>query len=606
MKKRKIKIAIVDSGISQCKRTPFFKEKVTIVERKCGEIGVEIGAEDRIGHGTAVASLIALDLHDVEYYMVKIFEESMYASEQKYLKALEYCVEEINPQIIHLSNGITCCENLGAIRDICTKAANRGILIIAAFDNFGALSYPAAFDNVIGVDVSNEVEKGYVLIETAGINIVVPNLTHKVEWTNNVFFVSNGTSFNACLVTRMVAHAMLDGYTSVGKIIEYLKDKSLQTITLNDKVFYEKKLHIKEAVLFPFNKELHSFVRFQKYLPFKIQQVYDIKYLRKIGQLPEEFLKIERDEKSLPIRSFEQINWDASFDTFIVGHVKEIEIYTKRDYIHEIAEKCLENSKSLISLGDFEKSNLYAKKFEDRGLSLYIPRITKRDVPNLFRGKLRSIGVPVIGIFGTSSQQGKFTLQVELRNYFIKQGYKVGQLGTEPTSLLFGFDEVYPIGYESTVEVSGRDEIAVINNMMGRIEDKNPDIIIVGSQSQTIPQCLQNLSLLVLEQHNFLLATEPDAIVLCVNLFDDEKYIERTIRYIEALVDARVIALSVFPMKRTEMGGILTNKLLSASKSDIESARNKLEQRFNRKVFVGGESINELGEVCINYFSREC
>ena len=49
-------------------------------------------------------------------------------------------------------------------------------------------------------------------------------------------------------------------------------------------------------------------------------------------------------------------------------------------------------------------------------------------------------------------------------------------------------------------------------------------------------------------QKTFLLGTLPDIIVLCVNSYDDENYISRTINYLEASVDCKVIALVVFPM----------------------------------------------------------
>lgn len=36
---------------------------------------------------------------------------------------------------------------------------------------------------------------------------------------------------------------------------------------------------------------------------------------------------------------------------------------------------------------------------------------------------------------------------------FIELGYSVGQLGTEPTSLLFGFDSIFPCGYNGHIKL---------------------------------------------------------------------------------------------------------------------------------------------------------
>lgn len=52
---------------------------------------------------------------------------------------------------------------------------------------------------------------------------------------------------------------------------------------------------------------------------------------------------------------------------------------------------------------------------------------------------LYRISTPVLAVCGTSSKQGKFTLQLELRKRFCEMGYKVGQIGTEPNSLLLGW-----------------------------------------------------------------------------------------------------------------------------------------------------------------------
>ena len=76
---------------------------------------------------------------------------------------------------------------------------------------------------------------------------------------------------------------------------------------------------------------------------------------------------------------------------------------------------------------------------------------------------LYRIATPIIGVFGTSSKQGKFTLQLKLRELLLKQGYSVGEIGTEPTSQLFGKEYVFPMGYNSTVYIEHNDIISYLN-----------------------------------------------------------------------------------------------------------------------------------------------
>jgi uncharacterized NAD-dependent epimerase/dehydratase family protein len=541
-------------------------------------------------------------------YILKVFDDQPVIDELRLVYALQYCVDVLRPDIVHMSNGISYCEYLPLFKQVCSKAYQNGIIVVAAHDNFGTLSYPASLKGVIGVDVSDELKKGYVFLERDDVNIVVPNKTHRVPWLNNGFFTSNGTSFNACTVTSMVASILATGDHTYEQVMAELKKNSSQSIS-----YPVKESHClgstlgfslpQKAVLFPFNKEMHSLIRFQSMLPFEIAGMYDVRYLRQVGKYPEDIIGIERFKKSMPIVSYEHIDWEASFDTFVMGHTSVLERSIGVNYARETAENCLRYGKNLVSLSYFPEWERYDTLFKENGLSLYMPRVTVDDVPSLYEGKLRCIGVPIIGIFGTSSRQGKFSLQLNLREYFMQAGWKVGQLGTEPTSLLFGFDEVYPIGYESTVEISGYESIAAVNNMIGRIEDKNPDIIIVGGQSQTIPQQTGNLRLYVLEQHEFLMATEPDAVVLCVNLFDDNEYIERTIAYIEAIANACVIALVLFPKDRAVVGGVLTNQLKAAAPERVMARKEEMMHEFHRPVFILGEGVEDLGDLCVRHFT---
>lgn len=46
--------------------------------------------------------------------------------------------------------------------------------------------------------------------------------------------------------------------------------------------------------------------------------------------------------------------------------------------------------------------------------------------------KLFQLSVPTVAVVGTGSKQGKFTLQLQFKNFMEKLGYKVGFLSSEP------------------------------------------------------------------------------------------------------------------------------------------------------------------------------
>jgi hypothetical protein len=548
--------------------------------------------------------MIASRNKNIVLSILKIFNDNYETEEVLLVRALEYCINEIETDIIHLSNGLTYCTELKQLQELCFMAMKKNIIIVAAFDNFGSISYPAAFDSVIGVDVSEELKSGYCFLSRKDVNILVPNITRRVRWLNDSYFLSNGTSFNSCIITSMIIDILEENRINFNNVLSVLKKNATFIKKINNNKVNDYSFLPKKAIAFPYNKEIHSLIRFKSMLSFTLVNIYDIKYNRHIDMFPEDIINSKRPTDSKPIKSFDSIDWDGEFDTFILGHIHEIEKITGIDYTDIIINECLNHNKCLISFSKPQNYNIIKDKFTEKKLKYYVPCINKEQIPNVFDGKLRKIGKPVLGVFGTSSQQGKYTVQLALRQFFLNEGYIVGQLGTEPSGRLFGFDEVYPMGYESTIEIKGLDSIATINSMMGNIEDKEPDIIIVGSQSQTIPQHTGNLSLYVLYQYEFIYGTEPDIVILCVNMFDDVNYISRTIHYIESIIEARVIALALFPFDRKEVNGVLTNELVPTTSGNIETSKNLLELMFNLRVFIIQNKMAELGIHCINELTK--
>ncbi len=240
-----------------------------------------------------------------------------------------------------------------------------------------------------------------------------------------------------------------------------------------------------------------------------------------------------------------------------------------------------------------------------KGLHVYYPYVDKSMVPNNRFGKLYNHNVPILAVIGTSSRQGKFTLQLTLREKFIKDGYRVGQLGTEPSSLLFNFDDVYPVGYDSTVYITNYDSIVTVNDKIASIDKDDTEIIIVGTQSHTIHPSTRNAAFLPLYNHEILLAADPDGVILCVNIEDEIAYVERTINFIENYLFCKVFSIVVFPVIKDLSWSILG---IRKGKKDIEKLKKysyEIANYFNLPVFTLGESneMDALYNKCIDYLS---
>lgn len=217
---------------------------------------------------------------------------------------------------------------------------------------------------------------------------------------------------------------------------------------------------------------------------------------------------------------------------------------------------------------------------------------------------LYRISKPVVGVFGTSSKQGKFTLQLKLRELLLSRGYNVGQIGTEPSALLYGMDYAFPMGYNSSVHIKEYDTIRYINYIVNDLCMKEKDIIIAGSQSGTVPYDTGNLVQYTAPQCCFLMGLQPDAVVLCVDPYDDIDYIKRTIKYIEACSGCDIVALSIFPMNiREDFFGIYGSK---KRMTEEELSKHKIMLYENLKIpaYVLGDAkdMDELAGIIIDFF----
>ena len=176
-------------------------------------------------------------------------------------------------------------------------------------------------------------------------------------------------------------------------------------------------------------------------------------------------------------------------------------------------------------------------------IKYFYPKVTQNDIPQNTFGKLYKISKPVVGIFGTSSQQGKFSLQIALKSELEFHGYNVGTIGTEPHSLLFNFDVIFPMGYNSTVKLSNSEIVLYLNNEINKLCLKDKEIILVATQAQIVPYYCNNLLEFPTMQYHFALGTKPDAFVMCINYHDEIPYIRNSLYALMGLTDATITHL---------------------------------------------------------------
>ena len=304
----------------------------------------------------------------------------------------------------------------------------------------------------------------------------------------------------------------------------------------------DKKL---KAIAFPFSKEIKVLVANEDLLQVDVVDYCDIKKSGKVGLKTKDLLGFGDNKKI--IKDIMSINWD-DFEVVILGHCNLISSLSNTDWFSFIVDLAKNNNKYIYSFDSFD---LDYEKFIS-------PPMIKNFENNTF-DKLWQINAPVLGIFGTSSQQGKFSLQLNLRRKFLEEGYKLQQISTEPTGSLFGIEYTCPIGYNASIILQEEKMAMFFNDIMNECAAKEPDIIIAGCQSGTISHNMYHSSQLLFKPYEFLIGTMPDAVVLLINKFDEISYIRRTISFIEAAVDCTVVACVISPVPNKKMPALFNS-----------------------------------------------
>lgn len=589
-----VNVLVVDSGVNS--KHPCFKNsEVETFDFINGQIVVSNNIVT-YGHGTAVASIIARK-QNVKIMSVKIDDIENGVDEEQLISLLRCVSKTMKVDVINLSLGVNICEGT-ELFDICEELKNNNTIIVSAFDNAGAISFPAAFSNVIGVTSGSQCLKTnqFEYVESSIVNLGAKGGIQMLAWLNPEYLMLGGNSFACAHVSARIVEYINEGIIGFDNILEKFKEDSIRIWEMHNVTESKSLPDMKKAIIFPFNKEMHSMIRFSHMLTFEIVGVFDSRSSANIGVGTRTL--VGGDVLDIKIKSVSEIDWDQ-FDTVILGHTDELHNLTGGDDIRYLVSMAQTKGKKIFSL---DENNVKRYELKDA----YYPVVKSSQLPANRFGKLYRISKPVLGVFGTSSKQGKFTLQLKLRELFVKDGYSVGQIGTEPHSQLFGVEEVFPIGYNSNVEICEHEVVLYLNSIVHKL-CKNNDLIIVGSQSGTLPYDVGNLAQFTISQMNFLLGTQPDAVILCVNAFDEYEYVERTINYIENVVNCKVIAIVLFPVTLSDGWRGIYGGRHELSQQEMIISMERLSKAMNRKVYAlnNCNDMEHLKNDIVDYFSVE-
>lgn len=590
-KMSKINVLIIDSYIS--KNHPQLIDDTIYNIRDDSFI-----PNEELGHGTAIYGILRKNSDKANFYLFPINDG---ISEEELLYALDYVAKyNVVFDLINISLGISYCENKAQLYTLCEKLIKKGSILISAFNNDGSISFPAAFKNVIGVSSSDVCKKtsDFEFYEDDVLNISAKGGIQRLLWSTPQYIFLSGNSFACAHVCSQAIHFLYDSKCSYKELLNRFKSIAKKVHHYNriedSNQLISIPFKMNQVALFPFNKEMHSIIRYQELLNFYVVGVYDTKKSIYLGNKISNILKDVDSELVIQnIACFDS----SSVDTIIIGHTNFLNEEKENEEIKIFLNEMIEKGINIYSFENILQKNRFSH--------YYFPSICQEQCFPYRNGMLYRITTPVLAFMGTSSSQGKFTLQLAIRKRFLRDGYVVGEIGTEPTSLLFSMDAVIPMGYHSTVEIYGNDLISYVNNTIYHITEKeNIDIILAGSQAGTVCYDTGNLTRFNVDVYSYMLAIDPDFVILSINPYDSVTYLKRTIHFIESAFNTKVIGLVIFPFGLKQGYFSIYNAKEYLGKEKYYEIKMNLENELHIKVYKLDEidDMNNLYTYIIKCF----
>lgn len=598
-----VKVAVIDT-MPELSHKCFQNAKISINENYIQKEYLDKG------HGTAVCNILNSNMRNAEIIVFPIFRGTNDNVDiDELLECLNIILLDDSYDIVNLSCGVIGTDKIVELENICKKLYDKKIIVISAFNNNNIMTYPACFDSVIGVDTTSEVanRKEYIFVENSPINIRGYDRFMRVAWENNTYIYARGSSFITPYISSIIGNYIEGQKKNHTDIMEALKHNAKRCLTLKHHISENNPFNIKRAIIFPFNKEMHALIRFNKNINFEIVGCYDVRRSMKIGKRLEDFFE-DLDERigKIEIKDIEKIDDDLEYDTIIIGHLDQLKKIESETYIQKILRNEAQKSVNIYAYNDiFEEFSLQRQDKKESVIeTYYFPKIAKENYPKENLGKMWQIDTPIVTIVGTKSKQGKYTLLLKMLNWFKENNYIAEFISTEPNGWLLGAADVYAYGYHAEISIDAKEGISILNDKLHKIDHKGADIIFSAAQSNIMTYSNMFLPSISMFSESFLIGMNPDVVILCVSIEDDLDYIDRTIKYVESIGDCKIIGIDIFPFKTQ----LLTNEL-SGLINEVEVIKMKkcLEKLYPEFCVTSSNlwGCDLFSEKIITYLSEE-
>lgn len=227
-----IRIAVIDSGWDRTCPDPRVLPGVGLVDPADDLAMLRTDDDhDRVGHGTACINQILRIAPDARVHPVRVFGGDLETSPGTLQAGILWAIEQ-GVQVINLSLGTTLEGTLHPLYAACERARRQGIVVVAAGHNSRSWSYPAIFENVIGVSAERfESPYEYRYLPDEAMECQAWGVEQPVVWLRGEQVVKHGTSFAAPNIAGIVA-LFLERYpgATLEQVRELLRKHALSVI----------------------------------------------------------------------------------------------------------------------------------------------------------------------------------------------------------------------------------------------------------------------------------------------------------------------------------------------------------------------------------------
>ena len=220
-----LKAAIIDDGVKQCLYENWIITSSDI--KQAADCVFNSGVEYTETHAEKCYKIIEhylpdSSLNEILWYNIKILDEiKLKADVSSFVKALELCLEK-QVKFIHLSIGSSSVGDFEQINAIIEKLLSNNVIIVAATNNRGTITYPACMQGIFGVKHNPFYTGKYYTICSAprdGIRLSASS-DHHIQQV----YVTKSNSFAAPLISSIILEYLVENpQAGIAEIWQYLE-----------------------------------------------------------------------------------------------------------------------------------------------------------------------------------------------------------------------------------------------------------------------------------------------------------------------------------------------------------------------------------------------